>query len=865
MGYDIGPRIGIEGEAEFRKQIQSITTVQKTLATEMQAVTSTFDKNDKSQENLTAQNKVLTKQIEAQKQKLDLLKDGLAASAEKYGENDKVTQGWQQAVNKATADLNKMERQIQDNNNVLNKVDDATDDASDGVKDFEKAVQDASDGSLKFADVLKANILSQVIVDGVKKLASAAKDMAKDFIESAAGVKAEKSQFEQTFGDMGSSAEAAVHRVATASGILDTRLNSTASSIYAFARSSGGSATDSMGLMEEALQAAADSAAYYDKSLEDTSDTLMSFLKGNFANDAALGVSATETTRNAKATELFGKKYSDLSEIQKQQTLLKMVTDSQKLSGAMGQASREADGWENVQGNLNETWRQFQAKVGTPLLENLIPIIQELTAGFQDWMKSIDVEKLGDMVSSFFTFVKDNASYIVSGIAGIGAAFATWNTIQLANGLISSATKSFTKFKLAQDGATISQWLLNTAMNANPIGIVIAAIAALTAGFVVLWNTNEGFRNAVIGIWENIKVVIGGVVTSIINFFTISIPEAFNSFMGFMSSVPDWWAGVWDSVAQFFTDTWNEIISFITEKIPEIIGNIINWFDELPTNIGLSLGATVAGVLNFGASVWTWVTTELPKIIQGIVDWFAQLPGRIWTFLNTVITNIITWGANMYTSATTAATNTVNSVGTWFSQLPGKIWAFLVDVVNKVKNWSQNLLTTASTEIPKFVGKVVEFVSELPGKMLEIGENIVKGMWDGIWGSMDWLQGKIKSFANGIIDGFKKNLKIHSPSRLFADEIGTNIALGIGVGFEDSMRAVSAQMASAISDLVPNFDLSVPVAASPAVATAGGMSGAGAPIVNYTSNYYSPAAPTPAEVNRVNRLNAQRLALIARR
>lgn len=861
MGYDIGPRIGIEAEAEFRKQIYGLITQQKTLATEMQAVTSAFDKNDKSQENLTAQNKVLTKQIEAQKQKLDLLKEGLAASADKYGENDKVTQGWQQAVNKATADLNKMERQIQDNNDVLNKVDDATDDASDGVKDFEKAVQDASDGSLKFADVLKANLLSQVIVDGVKKIASAAKDMAKDFIESAAGVKAEKSQFEQTFGDMGSSAEAAVHRVATASGIIDTRLNSTASSIYAFARSSGGSATESMGLMEEALQAAADSAAYYDKSLEDTSDTLMSFLKGNFANDAALGVSATETTRNAKATELFGKKYSDLSEIQKQQTLLKMVTDSQKLSGAMGQASREADGWENVQGNLNETWRQFQAKVGTPLLENLIPIIQGLTVGFQDWMKSIDIDKLSKLVTGFFSFVKNNASYIVAGIAGIGSAFLTWNSAQL----ISGAATAFQGFRTALMGATTAQEVFNLVMGANPILKIITLITGFVAALVILWNTNEGFRNAVIGIWENIKVVIGGVVTSIINFFTISIPEAFNSFMGFMSSVPDWWAGVWDSVAQFFTDTWNEIISFITEKIPEIIGNIINWFDELPTNIGLSLGATVAGVLNFGASVWTWVTTELPKIIQGIVDWFAQLPGRIWTFLNTVITNIITWGANMYTSATTAATNTVNSVGTWFSQLPGKIWAFLVDVVNKVKTWSQNLITTASTEIPKFVGKVVEFVSELPGKMLEIGENIVKGMWDGIWGSMDWLQGKIKSFANGIIDGFKKNLKIHSPSRLFADEIGTNIALGIGVGFEDSMKTVTAQMASAISDLIPNIDLSVPVATSPALATAGGMNGAGAPIVNYTSNYYSPAAPTPAEVNRVNRLNAQRLALIARR
>ncbi len=122
MAYDIGPKIGIEGEAEFRQAINGINTNLKTLGTEMLAVTSSFDKNEKSTESLTAKNKVLNKQIDEQKNKLSELEKGLKASAEKYGENDTVTQGWRQAINKATADLNNMQRELTDNTKALDSM-----------------------------------------------------------------------------------------------------------------------------------------------------------------------------------------------------------------------------------------------------------------------------------------------------------------------------------------------------------------------------------------------------------------------------------------------------------------------------------------------------------------------------------------------------------------------------------------------------------------------------------------------------------------------------------------------------------------------------------------------------------------------
>ena len=120
MAVDIGPRIGIDGEKEFRQELQNINQQLRTLGSEMKAVTSAFEDGDKSEEALAAQTDVLNRQIDAQKQKLQQLQNGLDASIKKYGEADTRTLRWQQAVNEATASLNKMESQLGDLDNELN-------------------------------------------------------------------------------------------------------------------------------------------------------------------------------------------------------------------------------------------------------------------------------------------------------------------------------------------------------------------------------------------------------------------------------------------------------------------------------------------------------------------------------------------------------------------------------------------------------------------------------------------------------------------------------------------------------------------------------------------------------------------------
>lgn len=563
MATDIGPKIGLDGEKEFRAALQSMGQQLKTLDTEMRAVTSAFSANDKSQAALSAQSDVLTKKLSTQEARLAEIQKALDYARANYAENSNEVQRWQQALNNATADVNKTKAQLAQ----LDK----------GLGDTEDALNDAGKQAASFGDVLKANLLSNIIIDGVKQLASAVKSMAGEFISSAAEVKAETSAFDQTFGSLGDTASAAIGRVAAESGILQTRLNTLGSKIYAFARSSGGDTEQSMALMERALRAAADSAAYYDTSVEQATETLQSFLKGNFANDAALGLSATEATRNAAAMELFGDKYANLTEIQKQETLLKMVEDSQRLSGAMGQAAREADGWENVTGNLKETWRQFQAQAGTPFLENLIPLIQKVTAESQAWIDGVDWDGFAATVTDFVSLILDNGDTIIALISGIGAGFVTWNVVSMVMGLV----KAIQAAQKANEGMTAAQAALDVVMSANHIGAVITVVAALTATVITLWHTNEDFRNAVIAIWDKIKAVFVDVGGAVKELFTQTIPNAVRTAVDTLGSLPG-------KALQWGKDLIDNFISGIKSKLSALADSVKGVAQTVRDFIGFS-------------------------------------------------------------------------------------------------------------------------------------------------------------------------------------------------------------------------------------------------------------------------------------
>lgn len=133
-------------------------------------------------------------------------------------------------------------------------------------------------------------------------------------------------------------------------------------------------------------------------------------------------------------------------------------------------------------------------------------------------------------------------------------------------------------------------------------------------------------------------------------------------------------------------------------------------------------------------------------------------------------------------------TNLINSVVNWFKSLPGKISSAISNGVTIIATWCSNMKNKAVSGVKNIANAIVNGFKSLPNTMLNIGKNIVEGIWNGIKNAKNWIIGKINDFAKGILDGMKSSLGIHSPSRVFRDEIGKYISQGIGVGITENQN-----------------------------------------------------------------------------
>lgn len=454
------------------------------------------------------------------------------------------------------------------------------------------------------------------------------------------------------------------------------------------------------------------------------------------------------------------------------------IAGKEGMSGLLAIVNSSQADFDNLTEAINNSSGAAQ-NVANVMMDNLggqLTILKSTLEGIAISFGNILLPAVKEVVGSLQNFLNwlngltDGQKQLVVTIATVVAAIGP--VLLIIGKLITSVTNIIKVVKLLKPAFAA----LNAVMAANPIAVVVLAIAGLVTALVTLYNKNETFRNFVNTAWAQIKEVISGVVNALVNFFTVTIPGA-------IDSVVAWFQTLVDSISNFFTVV-----------IPEKINELVQWFTELPERIGYAIGFAIGTLANWVVSLAEKAAEIGPKVIDAIVNFFSQLPGKVWNFLVKTVTNFANWIVQTKEKALTVGAQIIDTVVNFFLQLPGRIWNALLDAIAKIKQWGSDIISWAQTAIPNVISTIVSFFEELPGKMLEIGKNLLMGLADGISSAVGAVVDKVKSVAGSILNGFKDAFDIHSPSKKTA-EMGNMLMQGLAGGMYDSSNvALSAVM-----------------------------------------------------------------------
>lgn len=355
----------------------------------------------------------------------------------------------------------------------------------------------------------------------------------------------------------------------------------------------------------------------------------------------------------------------------------------------------------------------------------------------------------------------------------------------------------------------------------GPLTIAIVAAIAGIIAIICNWDAvKEFFTETLPDWWENTAIpffegipdaimsAVGGLADKVIEWGasigeTIStvVPEIISSVVGFFTELPGKIGDAIAPVIETLVSWGSNVVSWITQNVPVFIENIISFYSQLPGKIWNILSLVLSKISDWGSKALSYVVENVPKIISKIVDFFAELPGKIWTWLSKVIDKVTSWGSEMLKKATSTASRFVSRVVDTISRLPGKIWEWLSETIDKVSDWASDMMSMGAQAASTLVNAVINGVSGLPGEMVSVGSNIVSGVWNGICNAAGWFRDSVYNFFSNIVSNAKSALGIHSPSRVFADEVGQWIPPGITEGIESKMPDLYKKMDTEMASL----------------------------------------------------------------
>ena len=773
MAYDIGPKIGIEGEAEYRKQINDINMTMRTLGTEMKAVSSEFIGNEKSIEAYTAKNEVLSKEIDEQQKKLALLQQMLAKSAEKYGESDSKTQRWQQAVNQATADLNKMQSELRQNTEEMESL-------TDGMAETTDALDEGGEAAESFGERLQAGLTVEAVKAGVEKLSDAIGGIVSSMADYSMESEAAATRVNSYFGETGQVAQetAGVIKEAFTAGFGDSMDNIADNLIAVKQNLEGLSQTDLVSITEQATQLETIFGSDVSESMRG-----VNALMQNFGIDAqtAMDYLVAGTQNGLDKTGELGDNLSEYS-VKFQEAGYSAEEYFQLLTNGMDNGAYSLD---KVNDAINEvTTRLNDGTIGDSIGQYSTKT-QELFEAWQNGgatQKEVIESIVGDInnaagqqeqfnlaQTAFGTLAEDNGVKMVASLTSVGNAYddVSGKASQFAENSLTSQQKFDSAMRTLQDAfSPISDIFINTATaiaeNVTPIiekigefistlspeiQTVIAVIAALAVAIgpvVVVLGTVIGAITTILGVVTPVITALGtlgttfGSLALLINPVTMVIGSLVAGFI----------------VAYNTSETFRNVVNAAFNAVKDVVSGVLEFIVAILKGDSDKAGEIIDGAMNK-------ISEVINNVLTAIKDWFSEkfnaikesvsnTINNVKDTINNVMANIKAIWSSAWDSVSSKITSVIPNIVGAVSDIKNKISEKFHEIINSAKEWGGNLISGFADGIRGAIGKVTGAVENVMGRIKDfIGFHSPSKKGEGRF-IVDWGQNMVSGFLDGV-------------------------------------------------------------------------------------------------------------------
>lgn len=405
---------------------------------------------------------------------------------------------------------------------------------------------------------------------------------------------------------------------------------------------------------------------------------------------------------------------------------------------------------------------------------------------------------------------------------------------------------------LATDGADLSQLVMN---------LFSSLVGDGYGNGGVVNNVLKAVDRVVDGVFDALPIILDGIAEQLPSFLDAGSSIISKLVQGLTENMPMIMSSVMEII--------NMIISTIVQNLPQILQMGIQMVVSLVQGIAEQLPTLIPEMID---AVVLMVETLLDNI-DLIIDAGIQLIMGLANGLITALPDLIDKIPEIIDKLIEAIVNNLPKLIEAGITLVIKLAEGLIQAIPKLVSKIPQIISSLINGIASYYGKLGEIGKNLLGKvkdgiasgisgMLDIGKNLVKGLWNGINNAKDWVLDKIKGFGKSIVNGIKNIFGIHSPSRVFRDEIGVNLAKGIGVGFQQEMSDVNDTIQRALPtdlDLSTRVNLSRPNSVFSSDNSRSNQSPS--KVENNTYNFYSPK-DSPSEYARQIRKEKQYLDLV---